>query len=113
MIRKRFSDSGDEFLNRAAYFLYYDGNHYRYLFDEETRKNRNILIEHFGEIHGHSEEDKKKVDYSKCDETAYDLPLSKLNRPAEWDDIVLPQYNFAITQEIIRMPQSLIPYEKI
>ena len=70
------------------------------------------MIEHFGEIHGHSEEDKKKVDYSKCDETAYDLPLSKLNRPAEWDDIVLPQYNFAITQEIIRMPQSLIPYEK-
>ncbi|MCI5863076.1 MAG: class I SAM-dependent methyltransferase [Lachnospiraceae bacterium] len=97
-------------LKPGGLLLYYDGNHYRYLFDEETRKNRNILIEHLGDIHGHSEEDKKKVDYSKCDETAYDLPLSKLNRPAEWDDIVLPQYNFAITQEIIRMPQSLIPY---
>ncbi len=55
---------------------------------------------------------RRKWIIQKCDETAYDLPLSKLNRPAEWDDIVLPQYNFAITQEIIRMPQSLIPYEK-
>ena len=57
----------------------------------------------------HEERSKEKVDYSLCNDTAYYLPLSKLNRPKEWDEIVLPKEGFAIIKEDIDYPQNLLP----
>lgn len=94
-------------LRPGGLLIYFDANQYYYYYNEEDRKNREKMIEMTGKAH--EERSKEKVDYSLCNDTAYYLPLSKLNRPTEWDDIVLPKEGFAIIKEDIDYPQNLLP----
>ena len=88
--------------------LYFDGNHYNYLFKEEARRDRDLMIKIKGTAH--DERSDKAVDYSLCDNTAYELPLSKLERPHEWDEAELPKAGFVIIKEDIDMPQNLLKF---
>ena len=50
------------------------------------------------------------MDYSLCDSTALELPLSRLDRPGAWDEAVLPRLGFDLIAEEIRRPQNLLKY---
>ena len=50
-----------------------------------------------------------EVDYSLCDETALELPLSRADRPGGWDERVLPHLGFEILAERVFRPQLLLP----
>lgn len=95
-------------LRPGGVLLYFDGNHYNYLFHDEDRKNRDLYTELTGSPHG--ERSGVHVDYSLCDETALDLPLSKLRRPYEWDVTALPEAGFTIIHEHIDHPQNLLRF---
>lgn len=95
-------------LKPGGILLYFDGNHYNYLFKEEARLAREKMIEIKGSAH--EERSDKPVDYSLCDNTAFELPLSSLVRPQEWDEIQLPKAGFVIIKEDIDMPQNLLQF---
>ena len=95
-------------LKPGGYLIYWDANHYYYLFNEEDRNNRKKLQELVGTVHG--DEAGKQVDYSLCDHTALELPMSKLDRPGEWDEKKLPELGFDLIAEEIRKPQNLLKY---
>ena len=95
-------------LKPGGYLIYWDANHYYYLFNEEDRINRKKLQELVGTVHG--DDAGKQVDYSLCDSTAPELPLSKFDRPAAWDEKVLPRMGFDLIAEEIRRPQNLLKY---
>lgn len=95
-------------LKPGGILLYFDGNHYNYLFKEEARRDRDLMIKIKGTAH--DERSDKAVDYSLCDNTAYELPLSKLERPHEWDEAELPKAGFVIIKEDIDMPQNLLKF---
>lgn len=94
-------------LRPGGLLVYFDANQYYFYYNEEDRKNRELMWEMAGKYH--EERSKEKVDYSLCDDTAYFLPLSKLDRPGEWDEKVLPDEGFAIIKEDIDYPQRLLP----
>ncbi|MCQ2451519.1 MAG: methyltransferase domain-containing protein [Oscillospiraceae bacterium] len=96
-------------LKPGGLLIYRDANHYNYLFFEEDRQNRERIIELAGTPHG-DHNDSKEYDYNLCDETAYNLPMSKLKRPGQWDDIMLPKLGFDILAEELRYPQRLLKY---
>ena len=95
-------------LKPGGILAYWDGNHYLYLFDKEAEGYRKKLEELAGSAHGNGHAD--PVDYSLCDNTALELPLSKMNRPGEWDERVLPKLGFDIFAEEIERPQVLLKY---
>lgn len=95
-------------LKPGGILFYIDGNHYNYLFFEEAKKAREKLISLVGSIHG-CEKD-KKFDSKLCDETAYELPLSKIKRPYDWDNKVLEECGFKIFKEEIEIPQNLLDF---
>ena len=95
-------------LRPGGVLLYLDGNHYNYLFFEEDKKNRELYTELVGSPH--NERSDKKIDYSLCDDTALELPLSKLRRPYEWDEKALPEAGFTIVHEHIDHPQNLLRF---
>lgn len=86
--------------------VYLDGNHYLYFHDEEARRARELVTEKLGTPHGKEAAD--SFDYSLCDETARDLPLSKFDRPSEWDEIALPKLGFDIIGKEVFTPQRLL-----
>ncbi len=95
-------------LRPAGMLLYWDGNHYRYLFDKRERQNRQRLIAISGSTHpGHVG---KEFDSTLCDETALFLPLSGINRPSGWDEKMLPALGFDILGEEIRHSEVLLKY---
>ena len=64
-----------------------------------------------GHIHGNhapADEPGAEIDYSLCDDTALSLPLSRLDRPGEWDEEVLPRLGFTILCERCAYPQRLL-----
>jgi len=100
-------------LRPGGRLLYWDGNHYNYLFREEAARWRERYAElTHGHIHGNHaptpEGESDTVDYSLCDDTALTLPLSRLDRPGEWDESVLPKLGFAILCERCAYPQRLL-----
>lgn len=92
-------------LKPGGMVIYVDANHYLYQFDEKTRQDHDLIQEIFGTTHG-----KDKFDPSLCDETALKLPLSRFNRPFEWDNQELPKLGFDVIAEEIHMPQNLLPH---
>lgn len=94
-------------LKPGGLLIYLDGNHYYYLFHEEDRKNREWISRLNGSPHAR---DNGQVDYSLCDETALRLPLSRYDRPSQWDEKVLPRLGFDIVAEEIERPQQLLKY---
>lgn len=95
-------------LKPGGVLAYWDANHYRYLFCEEDKKSRELMQQLCGSVHKDKKDD--QIDYSLCDETAKDLPLSRINRPGEWDDSILPNLGFDIVAEEIYKPQVLLKY---
>jgi SAM-dependent methyltransferase len=87
--------------------IYQDANHYYYMYNEEDRKNRERYAVVSGSHHG---PEGANYDTSLCDETAKDLPMSRLDRPREWDELVLPKLGFEILAEEIYHPQALLKY---
>ncbi len=95
-------------LRPAGMLLYWDGNHYRYLFDKRERQNRQRLIAISGTAHpGHGG---AEFDSTLCDETALSLPLSGMDRPGGWDEKILPSLGFDILAEEIRHSEVLLKY---
>lgn len=95
-------------LKPGGMLIYQDANHYYYLFHEEDRKNRERITAINGTPHGQDKEGKH--DYSLCDDTALQLPMSRLDRPGEWDEIQLPALGFDIIHEERFYPQKLLKY---
>lgn len=96
-------------LKPGGLLIYMDANHYYYHHNEDEWKNRELFTKINGSCHVDSGVD-ASYDYSLCDNTAYDLPMSKLNRPYEWDDVVLPKLGFDIIAEEITKPQNKLKY---
>ena len=75
-------------------------------------ENRQRLQALAGTVHGENGYDDRgnplPVDYSLCDQTAVDLPLSRLDRPWQWDNLRLPEMGFAILTEQVYRPQTLL-----
>ena len=101
-------------LRPGGRLLYWDANHYYYLFNGEDAANRARIEAIAGTAHGSNGCDAEgrpiPVDYSLCDETAPELPLSRLDRPGEWDERILPELGFGILGERITRPQLLLPF---
>ncbi|MBQ8930798.1 MAG: class I SAM-dependent methyltransferase, partial [Oscillospiraceae bacterium] len=99
-------------LRPGGRLIYWDGNHYYYLFNETDAENRQRLQALAGTVHGENGYDDRgnplPVDYSLCDQTAVDLPLSRLDRPWQWDNLRLPEMGFAILTEQVYRPQTLL-----
>ena len=95
-------------LRPGGLLIYLDGNQYYFYYNEEENANRELYHKLKGEYH--TERSELKVDYSLCDNTGRDLPLSKLNRPWEWDEKELPKAGFAIIKEDIDCPQNLLQF---
>lgn len=88
--------------------IYWDGNHYFYQYNEQAAQDRERMLQLCGSVHGKNAE--AGVDYSLCDNAAHDLPLSKYDRPSQWDEIVLPKLGFDIFAEELSKPQALLKY---
>ena len=98
-------------LKPGGLLIYMDGNQYYHYFDEMARKDRELFIRLRGTGTAHwIEEGEKDFDSSACDEAAYDLPLSRFDRPHDWDEKILPQLKFDIIREDICRPQALLRY---
>lgn len=92
-------------LKPGGTLFYFDGNHYYYLFDEEDKKAREAYAAITGTAYvNHPEE----VDYSEMEQAALKLPLSKFDRPYEWDNKVLPKLGFQIEAIETERPQDLL-----
>ncbi len=95
-------------LKKNGILLYWDGNHYRYLTDPVEQHYRRQLASLWNGSPHWERSKGREVDYSLCDDTAKDLPLSSLNRPSEWDEKALPKHGFRIFAEEIQRPQELL-----
>ena len=95
-------------LKPGGLLVYLDANHYYYLFNEEDQKNRERIIEINGSAH--MQDRKETYDYSLCDQTALELPMSRFNRPREWDEVNLPRFGFQIINKEVSYPQKLLKY---
>lgn len=93
-------------LKPGGILMYRDGNHYLYHHDEQARRDRELVTEKLGSPHGPKRG--LDIDYSPCDRAAYDLPLSRCDRPGGWDDEALPRMGFDIIAEELHMPQRLL-----
>ena len=100
-------------LKPGGQLLYWDANHYYYLFNGDDARHRAQIEALAGTAHGSNGYDENGkpilVDYSLCDETALELPLSRVDRPGGWDERVLPHLGFEILAERVFRPQLLLP----
>ena len=92
-------------LKPGGLLIYFDSNCYLYQHDKEAMAARNLVGEKTGSVHGG-----EVFDPTLCDDTAYNLPMSYLDRPFEWDNVMLPRLNFDIIAEEISFPQNLLKY---
>lgn len=100
-------------LKPGGRLIYWDANHYYYLFNKENARHRAQIEALAGTAHGSNgvgaDGKPLPVDYSLCDEAALELPLSRVDRPGEWDDVILPRLGFSILTERVSRPQLLLP----
>lgn len=90
-------------LKPGGTLFYFDGNHYYYLFDEANKKARETYAAITGTAYvNHPEE----IDYSEMEQAALKLPLSKFDRPYEWDNKILPKLGFQIEAIETERPQD-------
>ena len=92
-------------LKPGGLLIYLDSNCYLYQYDKKAKAERDLVMEKTGSVHGG-----EKFDPTLCDDTAYHLPLSRYDRPFEWDNVILPRIGFDIIAEEISMPQNLLKY---
>ncbi len=98
-------------LKPGGLLIYMDGNQYFFLFNETDRRNREEFIRLRGTGTAHwIEKGEKDFDSSACDQASYDLPLSRFDRPHDWDGRILPRLGFGILRAGIDRPQSLLKY---
>jgi ubiquinone/menaquinone biosynthesis C-methylase UbiE len=100
-------------LKPGGRLLYWDANHYYFYFNETDAKNREALEKLAGTVHIlHRDENgnPQQLDYSLCERTAPNLPLSRFDRPSGWDETALPSLGFTILAERIYRPQHLLKY---
>ena len=90
-------------LKSGGILLYFDGNHYFYLFNEVDRKAREAYFDEFG--NPYENDGQKDFDYKEMENAAKNLPLSKVNRP-EWDNAVLPGLGYEIVYSEIKKPEE-------
>lgn len=88
-------------LKPGGTLMYFDGNHYYYLFNEDDRKARDAYIARHGLVH----DAPVGVDFSEMERAAKSLPLSKENRP-DWDINILPTLGFEVTYIELKSPQD-------
>jgi SAM-dependent methyltransferase len=92
-------------LKSGGLLIYFDGNHYYYLFNDEARKARELYTALTGSPY---RDDTGTVDYSEMEKAALELPLSKFDRPHGWDERVLPQLGYEIVAEETEHPQDFL-----
>ena len=92
-------------LRPGGLLIYLDSNCYLYQYDKEAMAARRLVYEKTGTVHGG-----EVFDPTLCDETAYTLPMSRFDRPFEWDNVMLPRLGFDIIAEEISFPQKLLKY---
>jgi ubiquinone/menaquinone biosynthesis C-methylase UbiE len=92
-------------LKPGGLLIYWDGNHYLYQYDEQAYRDRELVFQKIGTVHGG-----ERFDPTLCDNAARELPLSKLSRPENWDEIILPRLRFDIVAEEVHRPQRLLRY---
>ena len=92
-------------LKPGGLLMYFDGNHYYYLFNEEDRNARDRYVAITGNAH---RGDPGGVNYQEMDDAALSLPLSKVDRPHEWDEKILPSIGYRIIAEEVERPQDLL-----
>jgi len=92
-------------LKPGGRLVYFDGNHYYFLFNDEDKRNRELYAKINGSLHGRGNEKDGPI-YKEIDDAAVNLPLSKFNRPLEWDYVVLPKLGFSIIKEEVARPQD-------
>lgn len=99
-------------LKPGGLLIYQDANHYYYLFDEDDMEHRKKIEEINGTAHGtsHAENEKGWNQWKLCDDTALDLPLSKKNRPEEWDLPTLKKLGLELISLRKDYPQKLLKY---
>ena len=95
-------------LKPGGILMYQDANQYYYYHNAEDFENRELYAKIRGGYHRSGGDG--DFDPTLCDETAKDLPMAKVNRPYEWDDIALPQMGFDIVAEEIEKPQNKLKY---
>lgn len=96
-------------LKPGGRLIYIDANQYTYMHNETDRANRERYKDIRGAYH-YSKLAGPDYDYSLCDNTAAEMPMAFVDRPREWDDIVLPQLGFHIYAEEISHPQELLRF---
>lgn len=92
-------------LKPGGLLLYFDGNHYYYHFNKEALAYRQAYHALAGSLHRN---DPGTVDYSEMDNAARGLPLSRCNRPHEWDEPTLPALGYEIIAIEEEHPQELL-----
>jgi ubiquinone/menaquinone biosynthesis C-methylase UbiE len=88
-------------LKQGGTLMYFDGNHYYYLYDAAHREAREAHIAQYGDPHA----DNSVVNFKEMEEIAYNLPLSKVDRPA-WDIATLPGLGYDVTCVEVTCPEE-------
>ena len=95
-------------LKPDGFLIYQDANHYYYLFDEQNLEYRREMKRLSGTVHGETVGNWNG--WKLCDDTALDLPLSRLDRPGKWDLPVLEKLGFEVISVREEYPQKLLKY---
>ena len=84
-------------LKPSGHLIYFDGNYYRYLFDERENEERRQFIQTNEAYQQRLDEIARKsnLSFSDMEKAAYNLPLSKVSRP-DWDVETLKGMDFSI-----------------
>ena len=88
-------------LKTDGLLIYFDGNHYLYLYNDGELKAREAYFREYGNPY----EKEKAFDYKEMEEAAKKLPLSRIYRP-EWDETVLPRLGYKIIYEELKSPED-------
>lgn len=84
-------------LKTSGRLIYFDGNYYRYLFDErENEKRRQFILTHEAyRLRLAEVAEKSNISFADMEKAAYTMPLSKASRP-HWDVETLSNMGFSI-----------------
>lgn len=90
-------------LKPGRILMYFDGNHYYYLYNDRDRKTREAYIVECGDPHENN--CSKGFDSKEMETAAKKLPLSMVSRP-EWDISVLPSLGYDIVYLDVKKPEE-------
>ncbi len=90
-------------LKPGGILMYFDGNHYYYLYNDRDRKAREAFIAECGDPH--ENDGASGVDFKEMEIAAQKLPLSMVSRP-EWDVSVLSSLGYEIVYSEVDKPED-------